>query len=294
MADKPKGRRCFNGRDEWISALKNKGISVERGHFPSRAGGLTAFTLFEVDKEGPLTLLLHGTGNDHLFTFQAMIDALLERGQSVLSFDLPGHGHESSTELTEGEFWEAATDLKTFLSYRTFDRRTLNAIGYSLGGLFLLLIMDQALLKLNRLVLLAVPLRVKLSLSFVLYEAFSLLSPSFHRQGRSFGWGETIPAFGAFRREDFPLRLPETYRKSYPEFVDELLLKKPPLSLLTKLSHNCLVVFGQNDKLAPPGDALRWREQNPHIKLVTVDRANHFLLPFHKPTIDLVTHWIPA
>lgn len=292
MARKPKRTACFNSREDWIADLKTKAITIEQGHFPSRAGGLTAYTLFAKASEGPITILVHGTGNDHLFTFQALIEALIEEGQTVLSFDLIGHGHESSTELSESDFWEAGEDLQKFLEYKDFHSRKLNGIGYSLGGLFLLNAIHSGQLRFDRLVLMAVPLRARLSPSFVWNEFLSLFSPTFHLQRKTYGLGETVPAFGAFRREDFPLRLPETYRKPYPQFVDELLLKRPPLTLLEKIGQNSLVLFGSRDKLAPPSDGPKWQEVNRDITLVTVDRANHFLLPFHKSAIQLIKQWI--
>ena len=282
---------CRN-RLEWFETLRSRGISIESGHFPSRSGGLTAYSLFESGRESDITLLVHGTGNDHLFSLQSLIEELVSEGQSVLSIDLPGHGIESSTILKPESFWESAEDLKVYLRVKGFDKRNLNAIGYSLGGVFLLNALDQEQLSFRKIVLMAVPLHVKFSLGFLWHEFLSVFSASFRGHGQRFGWSETIPAFGSFRREDFPLRLEDSYQKSYPEFVGELLKSRSPLSLTGKLGQNCLLILGARDRLAPPGDSVHWQSAAPGLSVLVVDRANHFLLPFQKPTIDAITHWM--
>lgn len=292
MSTKPNIARSSRCRSGWLETLKSQGIKLEQGHYPNRVCGLTAYSLFESSESSELTLLLHGTGNDHLFSLQPLIEALLANGQSVLSIDLPGHGTESSSILQEESFWTAAEDLQVYLKGRGFDQRNLNAIGYSLGGVFLLNALEHEQLMFKRVVLMAVPLHARVSLNFIWQELLSPFSPSFWQQIRLYGWSESIPAFGRFRRADFPIRLEATISKSYPEFVGGLLKARPPLSLSQKLGHNCLLIAGDRDRLAPPSDSVHWLNTAPKLKVAVIERANHFLLPFQKKTINAITHWI--
>ncbi|MES2746138.1 MAG: alpha/beta hydrolase [Bdellovibrionota bacterium] len=256
--------------------------------------GFAAVTLFEVAGSEKLLLLAHGTGNDNFFTLQDLIEESLTEGLSVLTLDLPGHGLLSTTRLTEESFQSAGEDLKAYLSTTKLDSRKLYAVGYSLGGVFWLRLAERRTLAFTKLALLAVPLRVELNLSFVFAELSTLFSLSFYRQWLRYGWRETIPAFGRFRRKDFPLRLAAEEARSYPAFIAKLISGHSPLASVAKLSHNCLVIFGSWDRLAKPTDFALWQKANPGLTRVVVDRANHFLLPFQKPTIKALIQWMKS
>ncbi|RZA22419.1 MAG: alpha/beta fold hydrolase [Proteobacteria bacterium] len=293
MSTKPGIGPAFSLRSPWTLRLETLGFSVRSDVYPS-GGGQTAVTLFEVAGSEKLLLLAHGTGNDHFFTLQDLIEESLTEGWSVLTLDLPGHGRASSTLLTEESFRSAGEDLKAYLSASKLDSRKLYAAGYSLGGVFWLRIAEEETLTFTKLALLAVPLRVELNLRFVFAELCTLFSPSFYRQWLRYGWRETVPAFGRFRRKDFPLRLAPKETLSYPAFIDKILSSRSPLESVAKLSHNCLVIFGGWDRLAKPKDFELWQKANPGLTRVVVDRANHFLLPFQKPTIKALIQWMKS
>jgi surfactin synthase thioesterase subunit len=200
----------------------------------------------------------------------------------------------SSSTLVRQKFWGAADDLRKFLKDRGLDASPYELIGYSLGGLLALQASSLNTLEPRRIVILALPLRIKLSFRFLWNELLTLFNRSFYRQWRAYGWRESIPAFGSFRRRSFPLRLDSRFHGSYPEMVDHLLQDQAPLALINASSHNYLLVFGKRDALASKNDIGQWQSASPNIKIVVIDRANHFLLPFQRQTIEAITSWIKS
>jgi pimeloyl-ACP methyl ester carboxylesterase len=293
VSAKPGIRPTFTAREAWLAYLQGLGFGIEEDGFLSDVG-YTATLIFEVIGSRDLLLLAHGTGNDSLFTLQDLIEHSLNAGMSVLTMDLPGHGIKSSTILTEEGLDTAGEALKAYLSSRKLDRRRLFAVGYSLGGAFWLRLADREIIAFSKIALIAVPLRIKLSLDFFLMELASLCSPSFYRQWKRYGWREAVPAFGAFRRGEFPLRLSPRERLSYPSLVDKILRRHSPLESVAKLSQNYLLVFGRWDRLAKPKDLSLWQRANPNVSSVVVDRANHFLLPFQESTVSAIIRWMKS
>jgi alpha-beta hydrolase superfamily lysophospholipase len=279
-------------RRKWLETLMKKGFSLDEGHFPRSSGGETAYLLINAKPHSTLTILFHGTGNDQLFTWQNLIEALLSKGRSVLTFDLDGHGLQSTTTLYRQKFWESAEDLRVFLSRKDLITYPYELVGYSLGALLALEATTEQRLRPTQIVLLALPLRIQIGLQFASSEAMSITKRSFFKQWRNYGWRETFPAVGSFRRDAFPLRIDPDFKATYPELVDQLLMDKPPLELLKKLSQNCLAVFGSRDTLARAQDSALWRKADSDVEIVVIDRANHFLLPFQRQTIDAITTWI--
>ncbi|RYZ50115.1 MAG: alpha/beta fold hydrolase [Proteobacteria bacterium] len=285
-------------RRKWLETLLKKGFSLDEGHFSRSSGGESAYLLIQPKANSQLTILFHGTGNDQLFTWQKMIEALLSKGRSVLTFDLDGHGYASSTLLYRKKFWESAEDLRAFLSSKGLSDYPYELVGYSLGALLALEAASQQTLRPTKIVLIALPLRIKIGLRFASLEAFSITKRSFFQQWANYGWRETFPAVGPIRRKSFPLRIDSDFEGAYPQMVDQLLRDKPPLELLTKLSQNCLAVFGSRDTLARAEDSSLWRNadkdrgRDKGLEIVVIDRANHFLLPFQRQTIDAITTWI--
>lgn len=295
MSVKPRiPSKAWNSREAWLLSLKVRGHSVEQGRFLDKDSRCSAFTYIESPESKSIVLIVHGTGNDHLFGFQSLIEELLESAHDILSFDLPGHGAESSTVLNKESFWSSGFDLQGFLDSRGFAMKKLFVIAYSLGALWVLNAIKEKQLHSEKLVLLAVPRRIRLSAVFLWQEFCTLFSSSFLRQWKTYGWRETVPAFGNFRREDFPIRLDSNCQVSYPEFVDQLFAERSPLDLIRELSQKCLVITGSDDKIALASEQSLWQRANPQLTFLVIDRANHFLLPFQKPTIDAIRHWMNA
>lgn len=294
MVKKAQQPRSTAFRRAWLDSLVKRGFSLDEGRYARSSGGDVAYALIGNPGQSKLSILFHGSGNDRLFTWQPLIEALLKAGRRVLTFDLDGHGTASSTTLARETFWQSADDLYQFLKDQGLDAYPYELVGYSLGALLALHGASQWALKPSRIVILALPLRIRLSLRFAWREFLSLASPSFYRQWTDYGWHETFPAVGRFRRRSFPLRLDSRYRGTYPEMVDLLLQDQPPLSLIGKSSHNCLLIWGARDALAATDAIGQWRRAAPHLKIVVIDRANHFLLPFQRQTIEAITSWIQS
>ena len=61
--------------------------SVDQQRVPSADGSVAAWRV----GDGPAVLLVHGWGDDNSL-WAPLIDALAERGRSLVAFDMPGHG----------------------------------------------------------------------------------------------------------------------------------------------------------------------------------------------------------
>jgi pimeloyl-ACP methyl ester carboxylesterase len=76
----------------------------------------------------PTVLALHGWGTDST-TMSAVVDAVLAGGESVLSFDAPGHGVSPGTEATINEYASATSEvLQRFPSIHTLVAHSLGSI----------------------------------------------------------------------------------------------------------------------------------------------------------------------
>ncbi len=286
--------RYTNFRRDWLDSLIKNGFALDEGLFTRSSGGKVAYVLIQKDPQAKLTILFHGTGNDQIFTWQPLILELLRSGRNVLSFDLDGHGTASTTILRKQDFAESTVDLSAFLDAQGLSSRPYDLIGYSLGALLIVLAVSRRILQPEKLVLIALPLQIQVNQRFVWRELMSLISPEFYRQWRRYGWRETLPAVGNFRRRAFPLRLDPQFKGSYLKMVDGIFRDFPPLAMAPELGHNCLVLFGENDVLASPCQLKHWQIAAPKAKLVVIDRANHFLLPFQRQTLETIKAWIES
>ncbi len=289
-------RRCGpqGFASDWLKSLLSGGHSYREDSYERSTGGEVSLVLFSAKASRGLTLLFHGTGNDRAFCWEPVITALLGAGQSILTFDLDGHGATSSTELSADDFWNSADDLRRYLASQGLFSQPLTAVGYSLGASLLMDAVVKEVIPANRVVLMALPSKVKpyLGLRFGISELLSIFTAAFYRQWRAVGWRHTVPAVGPFRRRSFPLRLRNRPSSDYVQVVDEILSQFDAADHAAKLGQNCLVVFGDNDHLTPSSDRERWRRANPRLAILRVDRSNHFLLPLVDSTVKAITSWI--
>ena len=289
---KPREASSQGFRRRWLNSLEKSGFSLDEGHYPRSRGGIVAYLLLGSSTSDALTVLFHGTGNDLLFTWQGLIEMLLHQGRSVLTFDLDGHGMGSTTYFSREDFPSAADDLARFLQERQLNLRPYHMIGYSLGASLLLSGVASKAFQPSKTVLIALPRRVNISWRFAVNEFLGLVSVAFVRQWCRYGWRETFPAVGPFRRRSFPVRLRLGETKTYVQVCDAIFRDNEVLGLLPSLSHNCLGIWGGRDWLALVGEGVLWGEVRPDLERLVIDRANHFLLPFHELTVDAIKVWM--
>ncbi len=238
------------------------------------------------------TVLFHGTGNDALFGWENLILDLLRSGRAVLSFDLPGHGQNSSTLLSFENALRGGDELVRWLVSQLPAVKSWEAIGYSLGALIALDLALNEKIPWSRLVLIALPKEVTLSAHFVLAECLSLCSKDFWQQLQSFGWSSALPAFGRFRRQRFPIRLQPSLALSYPAFIAELFRRNALAPGLHLLQVPALFVYGARDYLAKSAYGQSLHQQLGKSEFVEVPGANHFLLPLMNETRSAILQWL--
>jgi pimeloyl-ACP methyl ester carboxylesterase len=122
--------------------------SVEKQVVPSSQGGLAAWRV----GEGPAVLLVHGWEDDNSL-WAPLIDALVERDRALVVFDLPAHG------FSEGE-WGLGPQAADGLAAVAAALGPIDAVvAHSFGAGGVMLAMSEGDLTVDRLVLVAPPLR---------------------------------------------------------------------------------------------------------------------------------------
>lgn len=237
-------------------------------------------------------LICHGTGNDALFAWNIWIERLLEAHCAVLTFDMEGHGAASSSQLDLQQFARSSTSLAAWLESNDWPLSRLTIAAYSLGGLYALAAIAGAQLKPQRLLLMALPLRIELGWPFIWNEAWSWIHPYFWKHMRRYGWRASIPAFGRWRRESFPVRLQNFTETHYAAAIRTLFREKPPLELAARCQLPCLLIHGDRDRLAPPAAAAALAGVLKESETVIVKSANHFLLPWYPEVLERAIPWL--
>ncbi len=99
---------------------------------------------------GPAVLLVHGFEDDHTL-WEPMIDVLVERGRSIVVFDLPAHGLSTGDS---GMGWEAAAAVDVLVErYHPIDA----AVGHSIGACALIACLRHYRTTFERAVLVSTP-----------------------------------------------------------------------------------------------------------------------------------------
>jgi pimeloyl-ACP methyl ester carboxylesterase len=100
--------------------------------------------------EGPAVLVVHGWEDDH-HCFDAIIAALVKRGQAVVAFDLPAHGKSGGTQSTIPLAAQAVAGVAQALG-------PVRAVaGHSLGGAAMTFAIAEGWLEVERAAVIAAP-----------------------------------------------------------------------------------------------------------------------------------------
>ena len=239
-----------------------------------RTGSSTALLLKPPHPRGTL-VVAHGAGNDRVYSFAPFCEAALRLGFQVVSIDLPGHGQGNTS------VFEVERAVEDFSESVTLARQAApNAdlpwmlVGNSLGGALSMRAVAEASLRPAGVIGIAMPTRLQLGLRSTCGEIPSLLSPAMLSY-RSYvsSWKDVFPAFGAFRREDFPVRCD---RSQYLEAVAAV-LNRPWKNNPPKVP--VLLVQGQRDAVARLGQTRSWvearRQEGADVTFTVIPRVGH-------------------
>lgn len=276
---------------EWAQASS---ITWSRLSFPRAAGGHTvAYRLTPAVPPRGVVVVCHGAGNDALFAFVGIFKALLTRGLEIFSFDLDGHGRNSTTRFSE-EHAASAIDEAVKQSGVAERRLPLHLLGVSLGGSLALAALPR--LSATSAVIVCAPLRVRLTARTFLREMRPGLLTTAWGQREHFGLTGLIPAVGPFRRSVYPLRLREDepgafgYVKVVNRTLASLELERTAADIQTPV----LLVYGARDLIAPADHGALLKRLLPSSALLTPQDETHLTLPLADATTRSALAWYEA
>ncbi|MNR81104.1 2-succinyl-6-hydroxy-2,4-cyclohexadiene-1-carboxylate synthase [compost metagenome] len=255
-----------------------------------RTGSSTALLLTPPAPRGTL-VLAHGAGNDRSYSFAPFFEAAQRMGFQVLSLDLPGHGRGNTSvfevDRVVSDVAEAIMQARTLSPHG--DRPWL-LVGNSLGGALALRAAAEADLRPAGVIGIGMPTQFQLGLQSVFGEFPSLLSPAMLRYRRYVeSWREVFPAFGGFRRDDFPVR------SDRPVYLDAVaaVLNRPWSTF--RPDFPILLVQGRRDAVARLADTQRWvdatRARGADVTLEVLRQVGHLDVMLHARLHAAVLGW---
>jgi alpha-beta hydrolase superfamily lysophospholipase len=281
------------GLREWVEA---RGCAWERLRYPRpEAGGETvAVRLAPSGEPAGVVLAVHGAGNDALFALVGLFKELLSRGYEVFTFDLDGHGRESTT-LFSARSVGGAVAAALARSGAAERGLPVHAVGISLGGAVLLGSLPTLSPAPASAALLCAPLHVELSWAAIRRELGAPLLRTLWRERGHYGLTGLIPSFGPFRRETFPLRLGDPpgpggfgYVQVLNQAIDSLALEDAARATRVPV----LLEYGSRDRLVPLEQGERIAALIPHAELLALEGETHLTTPLAARAVARLLRWI--
>jgi alpha-beta hydrolase superfamily lysophospholipase len=229
----------------------------------------------------------HGGGNDHLYGLWYAIERLVGAGFAVLTGHLAGHG-KGGQDLFSLANAQRRLDALAREAGQRFDRLFL--LGQSLGGALALdsLARGQSW---QAAVSVSAPHNLQVGTDAWL-ETAALFRPTTWRALRYAGPYEALPAFKAFKRGRFPVRVtPGTnYLREFEMAVAQMdLLAR----LSDKVSSPLLLVHGARDGVIPPFQASELSATSGATATLYIAPRCHHLEPLlERSTLDAIVEFL--
>jgi alpha-beta hydrolase superfamily lysophospholipase len=227
-----------------------------------------ATPLDPVQRKNIIVFLLHGMGDDCTYPHWHWIEELTLQGYSVFSFDWDGHGAGNTSML---DFRHVAHSVQNIIKkatdgisqfndenryLHTSDHPRAVVLGHSTGASIALECLSQGAL--DNLVSCALLISPALSVSSFAAGVGELMSytkpltwlKDFAPAIPTFGLRGMIPAFGKYRRNEFPIRLAGggNYVDEVRNYVTKTFADE---TLFSKLTQPLFWVHGKQDKVVP-------------------------------------------
>ncbi|MBA2243881.1 MAG: alpha/beta hydrolase [Gemmatimonadetes bacterium] len=279
---------------EWVEV---RGMTHERLTYPRPdAGGETlAYRFTPAEEPRALLLVAHGAGNDALFAFPGFFKELLQQRFEVFTFDMDGHGRESTTRFS---FPAVAGAIPDALAQARAGRPELpvHAVGLSLGGAILLSSLPTLDDQLSSAVLISAPLRIRFGVRRVLTELRPSLLGAWLRQREHCGLWGLVPSFGPVKRGLYPLRLAEEAEGAfgYIERLNEALEQMQLERAAGRVRIPVLLVYGTRDRIVPPVLAEELALHLPECELLWVKGGTHLTTFFAEEAHTGIFRWLDA
>jgi pimeloyl-ACP methyl ester carboxylesterase len=205
--------------------------------------------------EGPAVLVVHGWEDDH-HCFDAIIAALVKRGQAVLALDLPAHGKSGGTQSTIPLAAQAVAGVADALG------PVRAVVGHSLGGAAAVFAITEGWLEVERAAIVAAPTGPTYMLNAI---------------AKRFGMSEE-------RKETLFQELKRVvgYR---PEEI-ELMPKVASLDI------PALIVHSKDDAMVRYVTGEKWAANWPGAQMLTLEKLGHRRLLFDPSTAAKVADFL--
>ena len=287
-------RRLLPFEDRYRTWAVERGIgwSEERVEYgPGRAAS-TAYRLTPPAEPRRTVLALHGAGNDALFGWVGLFRRLLLDGAEVFSVELPGHGRGGTSHFTS-EAARALIGRSVEVCSERGGGRPLHTVGVSLGAACLLHALPDLGPSLASAALVVAPLEIRLSPRTVLRELTPATAAFLWSERRDYGITGLIPSFGPFKREIYPLRLPEPGRGAfgYVGVLNRQLADARLLHRARDIPTPVLLVYGGRDLVVPAEQGERLAAALPDARLHIEPQSTHLSTPMLDSTLETLVRW---
>jgi pimeloyl-ACP methyl ester carboxylesterase len=258
---------------------------------PEAGGEVRAVRIRPAGRPRARVLVTHGAGNDALFGFVALFKVLLEADFEVFSFDMDGHGRESTTTLSAGAVRGA---VPAAVTQAGDDGVQLHAVGVSFGGSVLLRALADLPGRFASAVLMATPLRIRFSAAAVARELGARSWAALLRERGHYGATGLVPSFGPIKRGAYPLRLasPPTGAFGYVGALNEMLDGLALEDAAARVDVPVRLFYGGRDAIVAPDDGRRLHARLPRSELRVLERETHLTTPLAAEAVAETVAWL--
>lgn len=226
-----------------------------------------------------LIIFSHGAGNDRFYPQKSLFKKILEESDSVIvTYDLDGHGKDSSVIFKSEIF---LSTLPTFLADIPFNlvgrcEKTI-LIGHSSGGFLSLYAALEIPEKLDQVIVISPPWRLREKSNRYFLEFLGFFKWHVLKQIFNYGIYGSLPAFGRFKRSEFPIRLEggsaEPY--NYVTQVSAVVAMARTAFLVQTSVVKTTIIAGEKDYIVPYLDMLNFKKCFKNLELVFLPCENH-------------------
>lgn len=287
-------RTCVTRLERWLAA---EGARLEpvRYRRPEAGGDVSAFRLIPRELRARV-VAAHGAGNDALYPQVALFKAFVRRGFEVFSFDIDGHGAESTTTFSVPAV-ESAVAAAVEQAEAGRDDLPLHLLGHSLGGsLVLAALASGQVPHAASAIIISSPISVTVNLRNAMGELRGFLRRVTLGQREHYGLWGLVPAFGPVKRGAYPFRGepakggPFGYVAAFQRLLARLDLERTAAEVRVPV----LLVYGTADHLVPPEQGRRLVAVIPRAELVPVQGGSHWSTAFADLAVERAAGWIEA
>lgn len=204
--------------------------------------------------EGPIIMLAHGWGSNS-YIFRHIIDALVEFGFSIVTFDYPAHGQSSGKQTSPIEI----SELLKILSDRYGSFKAI--IAYSLGGISAIRALELGV-QTEKLVLLSTPTTFESTFD---------------------------PFLNLFNIN------PELQKLFFQELTDQTGVNRNrmcPMDMKYDKTVRTLIVHDKDDKIIPYTDAIAIHKELENSELILTSNLGHRGVPRTESIVREITNFL--